>query len=153
MSSIDEMRCPSCGATFSIDVWLSEKTGREYLNELLALKEHASAINDYVMLFRPLKTKMPTAKALRILRETLALCEDVGRLALACEKAVEQKRVQWNNGEPRRVFDNHNYLKPILASTSSVTVVREEKSLAMVIQPQKTSKQSQGLAALEKLKR
>jgi len=150
-NSVEEIHCPICGARITLDAVLAKNAEANYWKSIFELPKNVQGdIHSYVALFRPEKSRLSSSRALRILRETLDLCGDVERLGSACAKTVDQIHAKRKDGAKYSAFSNHAYLEKVLSDTPSTV----EKAVPKVIQaPVKTSKQSQGLAALEGLKR
>jgi len=151
-NSVEEIHCPICGSRITLDAVLAKNTEASYWKTIFELPRNVqNEIHGYVTLFRPEKSRLSSSRALRILKETLGLCDDLERLGSACAKTVDQIHAKRKDGEKYSAFSNHAYLEKVLSSTPSTV----ERNVPKVIQQSvvKTSKQSQGLNALERLKR
>lgn len=155
-----QCKCPVCKSKFPLELLFQDAAGSEMMGLLANLPSNvAPRLLSYIGLFRATNRDLTFDRALRLLKETLDLTEDVGRLAAACEKMVETVRGKQANSD-FKPFSNHNYLKEVLSDIPSTVEIEREQPRAIAPSnqrisqmPVKTSKQSQGLAALEGLKR
>ncbi len=137
-------RCPVCHSHISLEAVVQDEAGREMLALLAGMEGGLGrALVGYIGLFRPVKRDLSNDRALRLMREALALDADLGRLAWALAETAEAIRAK--GGGPLR---NHNYLKRVLEGmpVGGLAVTR-----GAVREP--ASKTMQGLAALEAVRR
>ncbi len=139
-----QCKCPVCKSKFPLESLFQDQAGSEMMGLLATLPAGiAPRLLSYIGLFRAANRDLTFDRALRLLKETLKVCDDMERLAAGCEKTVEnmRKKQQKNDFKP---LDNQNYLKEVLSDIpSTVEVVREEKVVES--KPQYTSKMMQGV--------
>ncbi|MEI8210139.1 MAG: hypothetical protein WCG16_13090 [Methylococcales bacterium] len=105
-------RCPVCHARMSIEMMISDESGRDLMGLLVKLDtESGAALVGYLSLFRSDQRDLANDKALRLANEALALGPLLA-VSAAMRKTVENLRVQCSQR-----LTNHNYLKKVLADT------------------------------------
>lgn len=108
-------RCPICHSQLHLDAIIQDDAGSELLGVLAGLgRPLARPLVQYLGLFRPAKSDLNNARALRLAQEVLAL-GDRDALAAALGETVRslhEKRLQ-GSAKP---LSNHNYLKQVLGS-------------------------------------
>jgi hypothetical protein len=104
-------RCPVCHAHLALDAIAQDEAARELLALLASLDaDLARALVSYLGLWRPAKQDLAWSRALRLVRETLALDADTTRLARALGDAVDALRAK---GGPLPLR-SHGYLKRVI---------------------------------------
>lgn len=140
-----QCKCPVCKSKFPLESLFQDQAGSEMMGLLATLPAGiAPRLLSYIGLFRAANRDLTFDRALRLLKETLKVCDDMERLAAGCEKTVENMREKQQKPD-FKPLDNHNYLKKVLSDIPSTTVevVREEKVVES--KPQYTSKMMQGV--------
>ena len=108
-------RCPICHSRISLDALVQDEAGRKLMALVARLdSQTGGALVSYLGLFRPARRDLANERALRLARETLALTEDIARLAIALSETVEALRGR----QPRHPLKNHNYLKKVLETVT-----------------------------------
>lgn len=120
-------RCPVCHTTLDVLAIAEDEAARELL-VLLATLDAAlgRALLAYLSLWRPEKIDMRWDRALRLVREALALESDTDRLARALTETVESIRAK-GNGRP---LSSHNYLRRVLEHLPPATERAPEGTVA-----------------------
>lgn len=112
-------RCPICHSHLSLEAICQDEAGRELLALLAGLDaDLGRALVGYLGLFRPARRDLSNDRALRLARETLALCSDSVRLGAALAETVEAIRSKGGAS-----LKNHNYLARVIESTPARCVV------------------------------
>jgi len=114
-------RCPICHSRISLEACVQDEAGRELLAAIAKLDAAlAVPLVSYLGLFRAPNRDLDNGRALRLLREVMALGEPgTGygpRLAHALAETVEAIRAK--GGVPLK---SHGYLKRVLESSSDGT--------------------------------
>jgi len=151
-------RCPVCHARMSIEMMVSDESGRELMGLLVKLDtESGAALVGYLSLFRSDRRDLANDKALRLANEALALGPLLA-VSAAMRKTAENLRAQCNQR-----LTNHNYLKKVLADTTvntSIGIIQEGRNGGVLVDPPRynihgspinkaQSKTGQALQALE----
>lgn len=115
-----QLSCPTCHAAFPIEAALQHEAGREVMATLAGMApELALPLVHYIGYFRPAKQQLGWGRALRLMREVLALQAmpaDVLALGLAeAARTLDDKRAApgW------KPLGNHNYLLRCLESAQA----------------------------------
>jgi hypothetical protein len=138
-------RCPVCHAHLHLDALVQDEAGRDLLALFATIQDDLGrALVGYLTLFRPAKSDLSNARALRLAREVLALEADPGKLAWALCETVESLRAK---GESRAI-KNHNYLRRVLENAPAIEAClsRAERRMA-------STKTEAAMLALEAMKR
>lgn len=113
-------RCPVCHSHLHLDALVQDDAGRELLVEVAKLPDFvAKPMLSYLGLFRPAKSDLSNARALKLLREVQAEYRADHVLASALVETVSklrEKRTQFSDAKP---LANHNYLKQVFTSVSA----------------------------------
>ena len=108
-------RCPVCHSRISLEQLAQDEAGRELMAELVKLDTASgAALVSYIGLFRPATRDLANDRALKLMRETLAI-ESVHWLTPAMQETIESLREKRAQGESK-ALTNHNYLKRVLES-------------------------------------
>lgn len=111
-------RCPVCHASINLDALVQDEAGSELLRMVVGMDADIGRWSvQYVGLWRPAKSDLSNARALRLLKETLALSTDKAKLCAALQAtvtAIHKKRLM---GENLSALDSHAYLKRVLDTT------------------------------------
>ena len=111
-------RCPICHGRIGLEQLVQDEAGRDLLAEVAKLDNASgAALVSYVGLFRSASRDLSNDRALKLIRETLAI-ESVQWLTPALQETVESLREKRAQGEVKPLT-NHNYLKRVLESVIS----------------------------------
>lgn len=140
-------RCPVCHSRISLEAIVQDEAGRELL-ALLAKLDAVVAIPlvTYLGLFRPEQRDLANDRALRLAREVLDLGTGPA-LAQAMANTVES--IRGKGGTPLK---NHNYLKQVLASTTSGSALAVTGNTPAAAITPAASRSSQGLGKLHQVR-
>ncbi|HDR1038283.1 TPA: hypothetical protein RVS77_000038 [Pasteurella multocida] len=107
-------RCPVCHSDINLDQLLEDDAGRELLTILTQLKYGvARPLVSYIALFRPAKSALNNARAVKLINDVLGMFPQSHLLAHCLSEtvnAVQNKRREYKNSAP---LVNHNYLKQV----------------------------------------
>ncbi|QIW15833.1 hypothetical protein A4G20_05560 [Pasteurellaceae bacterium RH1A] len=111
-------RCPICHSDIHLEALIEDEAGRELLGKITQLTHGcAQPMVGYLGLFKPAKSSLNNARALKILSDVLALYPCSQLLAQALSETVaslRKKRQQaLENGQRVEPLTNHNYLKSV----------------------------------------
>lgn len=110
-------RCPVCHSHLHLDALIQDEAGSELLGLLSGLgRPLARPLVQYLALFRPAKSDLSNARALKLAQETLAIA-DRDSLIAALHDTVRSLHEKRQRGE-NKPLKNHNYLKQVLASVA-----------------------------------
>lgn len=140
-------RCPVCHSHIQLEALIQDDAGSELLGLLSGLgRPLARPLVTYLGLFRPAKSNLSNARALRLAQEVLALGDrDTLTAALnSTNQSLHEKRL---NGQVKPL-KNHNYLRQVMGSVApekSVPEVNgrprfEEKKQGMEESPEETQR-------------
>jgi len=112
-------RCPICRTHLHLDALISDDAGRELLGIISQIdKRLGQAAVSYISLFRPEKSDLSNARAVKLLSETLALHKNIACLTKALNDTVfslhAKRQQQLGYGQVPKPLANHNYLKQVL---------------------------------------
>ncbi|MDP2548506.1 hypothetical protein [Oceanobacter sp. 4_MG-2023] len=111
-------RCPVCHSRIGLEQLVQDDAGRELLALLAAHDaDTATALVGYLGLFRSGSRDLAMDRALRLVKEALALAEP-DWLTPALQDTVESIRAKRQNTDAK-ALTNHNYLKRVLESVIS----------------------------------
>ncbi|WP_233115143.1 hypothetical protein [Aggregatibacter actinomycetemcomitans] len=132
-------RCPICHSDIHLDALLEDDAGREMLGIITNLRgDNARALVSYIALFRPEKSALSNARALKLMQEVLEMYQPSPLLSHALTETVNG--VMKNRRESRNVVSltNHNYLKKVYEGAKPLfAVVRNEQGKSAVQTAQK----------------
>jgi hypothetical protein len=110
-------RCPTCHAHISLDALVQDANAKGLLAAVAELPpSFASNLISYVGLFRPAKSDLNNGRALKLITETLTLCDNRKALAAALEQTVISIHAKRQQGTTQ-ALKNHSYLNKVLEST------------------------------------
>lgn len=110
-------RCPVCHSHLHLDALIQDDAGSELLGVLAGLgRPLARPLVQYLALFRPAKSDLSNARALKLAQETLAIA-DRDSLVAALQDTVRSIHEKRQRGQVQPL-KNHNYLKQVLASVA-----------------------------------
>ena len=110
-------RCPVCHSHLHLDALIQDDAGSELLGLLSGLgRPLARPLVHYLALFRPSKSDLSNARALKLAQEALAIA-DRDSLVAALQDTVRSLHEKRQRGE-NHPLKNHNYLKQVLASVA-----------------------------------
>lgn len=129
--------CPVCHSDIHLDQ-LEDDAGRELLGLITELKYGvARPLVSYIALFRPDKSALSNSRAIKLMREVLAMFPASQLLAHSLSEtvnAVQKKRKESRNLAP---LNNHRYLmqvmetnKPLFSGVGSAAINNEERKQA-----------------------
>jgi DNA primase len=110
-------RCPVCHSHLHLDALIQDDAGSELLGVLAGLgRPLARPLVQYLALFRPAKSDLSNARALKLAKETLDIADRDSLIAALQDtvRSIQEKR-QKGQVQPLK---NHNYLKQVLASVA-----------------------------------
>lgn len=110
-------RCPSCHAHLNLDTLVQDSSAKSLLSTVAKLKPKL-AVNliGYIALFRPEKSDLNNARAVRLINEVLELSKNEQALNAALEQTVLSIQAKRQQGQ-YQAFKNHSYLKQVLKTT------------------------------------
>lgn len=110
-------RCPSCHAHLNLDTLVQDSSAKSLLAVVAKLKPNlATNLIGYIALWRPAKSDLSNARAVKLINEVLELSNNDQALSAALEQttlAIQNKR-QDGMFQP---FKNHSYLCQVLKTT------------------------------------
>ena len=110
-------RCPVCHSHLHLDALIQDDAGSELLGLLAGLgRPLTRPLVQYLALFRPAKSDLNNARALKLAQETLAIA-DRDSLVAALQDTVRSIHEKRQRGQVQPL-KNHNYLKQVLASVA-----------------------------------
>ncbi|MEX2475031.1 hypothetical protein [Marinobacter sp.] len=110
-------RCPICHSHLHLDALIQDDAGSELLGLLSGLgRPLARPLVQYLALFRPAKSDLSNARALKLAQETLEVA-DRDSLVAALQDTVRSIQEKRQRGQVQPL-KNHNYLKQVLASVA-----------------------------------
>jgi len=110
-------RCPICHSHIQLEALIQDDAGSELLGLLSTLgRPLARPLVQYLGLFRPAKSDLSNARALRLAQETLELA-DRDSLVVGLQDTVRSLHEKRHRGETKPL-KNHNYLKQVLATVA-----------------------------------
>lgn len=142
-------RCPICHSDLHLEALIEDEAGRELLGAIANLSHGcAKPMVNYLGLWKPAKSNLNNARALKIMNEVLERypCSLLLQHSLTeTVEAVRKKRREGRNHEP---LANHNYLKAVYESqkinfahisTAKKTLSEEEKAEQERLQKRKNN--------------
>jgi len=146
-------RCPICHSQIQLEALVQDEAGRQLLAALLPLSpEHGAALVSYIGLFRAHNRDLANDRALRLMKETLAL--GGAEITPALAEVVEAMRNKAAESPAAwKPLTQHNYLKRVIESLAA-----RPAPAPQVSQPgqdaklKPTSKTAAGMLALEQMK-
>lgn len=150
-----QLTCPTCHASFPLEVALQHEAGREVIAMLAGTPPAlALLLMHYIGFFRPAKQQLGWGRALRLLREVLALAgPDVLEHGLAeAGRGLDDKR----SAPGWKPLGNHNYLARCLESAQAKADAGMPPAALVVVRPAKPAPQSKAggaMVALEGMRR
>lgn len=110
-------RCPICHSHIQLEALIQDDAGSELLGLLSGLgRPLARPLVQYLGLFRPAKSDLSNARALRLAQETLELA-DRDSLVAALQDTIRSIHDKRTRGKVQPL-KNHNYLKQVLATVA-----------------------------------
>ncbi|TBW58537.1 hypothetical protein EZI54_03905 [Marinobacter halodurans] len=110
-------RCPVCHSHLHLDALIQDDAGSELLGLLAGLgRPLARPLVQYLALFRPAKSDLSNARALKLAQDTLAIA-DRDSLIAGLQDTVRSLHEKRQRGETKPL-KNHNYLKQVLATVA-----------------------------------
>ncbi|MBR0573701.1 MULTISPECIES: hypothetical protein [Pasteurellaceae] len=110
-------KCPVCHCDIHLEALIEDEAGRELLGKISQLTHGcAKPIVNYLGLFKPLKSNLNNARALKLLNEVLELYPCSLLLAHVLSETVESIRKKRRDNRNLEPLTNHNYLKSVYES-------------------------------------
>jgi hypothetical protein len=110
-------RCPSCHGHLNLDTLVQDSSAKSLLTIVAKLKPKlATNIIGYVALWRPAKSDLNNARAVKLIHEVLELSTNEQALSAALEQTTLSIQAKRQTGilQP---FKNHSYLCQVLKTT------------------------------------
>ncbi len=108
--------CPVCHSNIDLLSLVEDKASSELLGEVAKLDSWlANGVLLYIGLFKPGKSKLNNSRALKLLKETLALTSNKRLLLKACEVTVINIR-EARKTKKAKPFKDHAYLIQVIDS-------------------------------------
>lgn len=108
------VRCPVCHTHIDLLSLIEDTAGRELLIEVTKLEGWAApSLLSYISLFKPAKSDLNNARALKLLQEVLAMHSNRRLISEACDTTVQQIRAKRQEGNAKPLKD-HAYLKSVI---------------------------------------
>ena len=149
--------CPVCHSNIDLLSLVEDKASSELLAEVANLDSWlAPNVLLYIGLFKPGKSKLNNSRALKLLKETLALTSNKRLLLKACETTVLNIREARKTKTPKP-FKDHAYLIQVIDSMSesfaAVNAVDNKRGQAVIKQQGYITTKQEDQAAHEKMLR
>lgn len=109
--------CPCCHGKYPLEAALDSEAAGELQLLLAQAGPLARPLIAYLGLFRSKSRALSFDRALRLGKETLALCDEPTRLHAALVETIEALRTKRDQGQSKPL-GNHNYLKRVLESVA-----------------------------------
>lgn len=134
-------RCPICHSDIHLDQLLEDDAGRELLSLIAQCQaEVARPLVAYIGLFRPEKSQLSNSRAVKLIKEVLALYPQSLLLAHALSETVRAVQDKRRHNQNRAALTNHNYLKQVYDTNApkfvSVTAPAQENTTQAAQQAQ-----------------
>lgn len=134
-------RCPICHSDIHLDQLLEDDAGRELLGLIAQCQaEVARPLVAYIGLFRPEKSQLSNSRAVKLIKEVLALYPQSLLLAHALSETVRAVQDKRRHNQNRAALTNHNYLKQVYDTNApkfvSVTAPAQENTTQAAQQAQ-----------------
>ena len=140
-------RCPTCHARIDLEAVVQDEAGRELLAIMARLEpDLAKALIQYLGLFRPPKSDLTNARAVKLAEQVLCI-DSSPAMQHALLETVQAMRAKAQEAGFKRL-QNHNYLESVLASVRAKGVV-ERETPAPVAQQRQVSRTGLGMNALQ----
>ena len=130
-------RCPSCHGHLHLDTLVQDTSAKSLLAVVAKLKPAlATNLIGYVALWRPEKSDLNNARAVKLINEVLGLSKNEQALSAALEQTVLTIQAKRQSGM-FQAFKNHSYLSQVLKTTeekfnhptASATKVKDSKAV------------------------
>jgi hypothetical protein len=150
--------CPVCHSAIDLLSLVEDEASSELLAEVSKLESWlAPNVLLYIGLFKPGKSKLNNSRALKLLKETLALASNSRLLLKACEATVLNIR-EARKTQKAKPFKDHAYLIRVIDSMAETVPTQNESKQKLghaVIKQQGhvTTKEEDAIAHAEMLKR
>ncbi|EWH09828.1 hypothetical protein DS2_10272 [Catenovulum agarivorans DS-2] len=107
-------RCPVCHTHIDLLSLVEDQAGRDLLIEVAKLEGWAApSLLSYLSLFKPAKSDLNNARALKLLQEVLMMHPHRKLLSESCDATVQQIRAKRVEGSAKPLKD-HAYLKSVI---------------------------------------
>ncbi|MER2490661.1 hypothetical protein [Catenovulum sediminis] len=112
-------RCPVCHTHIDLLSLVEDQAGRDLLIAVTKLETWcAPPVLAYIGLFKPAKSDLNNARALKLLNEVLTLHPNRKLITEACDVTVQQIRAKRVEGNAKPLKD-HAYLKSVIETQKS----------------------------------
>ena len=112
-------RCPVCHTHIDLLSLIEDQAGRDLLIAVTKLETWcAPPVLAYIGLFKPTKSDLNNARALKLLNEVLSLHPNRKLVTEACDVTVQQIRAKRIEGNAKPLKD-HAYLKSVIETLKS----------------------------------
>ncbi len=147
--------CPVCHSNIDLLSLVEDKASSELLGEVAKLDSWlANGVLLYIGLFKPGKSKLNNSRALKLLKETLALTSNKRLLLKACEATVINIR-EARKTQKAKPFKDHAYLERVIDSMSesfaAVNAVDNKRGQAVIKQQGHVTTKEEDQAAHDKM--
>ena len=135
-------RCPICHSDIHLEALVEDEAGRELLGKISQLTHGtAQPMVAYLGLFKPAKSNLNNARALKILNDVLDLYPCSLLLAQALSETVasirKKRQLALQTGQKIELLANHNYLKSVYETQKpNFAVVRTGKNQSEEVKAQ-----------------
>lgn len=114
-------RCPVCHSHIHLDALVQDEAGSELLRLVVGMDADIGRwAVQYIGLWRPAKSDLSNARALRLMKEVLELSTDKAKLCTALQTTVSALYKKRLMGESLSALDSHAYLKRVLDTIQHV---------------------------------
>ena len=140
-------RCPICHSDIHLDQLLEDDAGRELLGLIAQCQaEVARPLVAYIGLFSPEKSQLSNSRAVKLIKEVLALFPQSLLLAHALSETVRAVQDKRRHNQNRAALTNHNYLKQVYDTNApkfvSVTTQATTENTAQAAQQAQAQQQT-----------
>ncbi|WKS99769.1 hypothetical protein NYR30_00275 [Gallibacterium salpingitidis] len=149
-------RCPICHSDIHLDQLLEDDAGRELLTLIAKCNaEVARPLVAYISLFRPEKSALSNSRAVKLIKEVLALYPQSLLLAHALSETVQSVQNKRRNNQNTAPLTNHNYLKQVYETNapkfvSTQVQVNDAEQAEVKVQAEQQEKMN-AILAIEQL--
>lgn len=129
------VRCPVCHTHIDLLSLVEDQAGRELLIEVAKLEGwFAPSLLTYIALFKPAKSDLNNARALKLIKEVLSFHSNKKLLAKACDITVQQIRAKRVESKAQPLKD-HKYIKSVIDSNKHEYSATNHSISTVPVQP------------------
>jgi len=129
-------RCPSCHGHLNLDTLVQDSSAKSLLSAVAKLPPKlATNLIGYIALWRPEKSDLNNARAVKLINEVLELSDNKPALNMALEQTTSSIQAKRLNGT-YHPFKNHSYLNQVIKTmeekypmASTATVKQSESQV------------------------